>query len=54
MRVSHTHLLEPINVFGLDEFGDSGLIIGACIEVKPLEQWTVMREFSKGLKRALD
>lgn len=47
-------ILEPIEVFGLDQFGDSALIIKARIKTKPIQQWTVGREYRKCLKKAFD
>lgn len=47
-------ILEPIEVFGLDEFGDSALVIKARIKTKPIQQWTVGREYRKRLKEAFD
>ncbi len=47
-------ILEPIEVFGLDEFGDSALIIKARLKTKPIQQWFVGREYRKRLKVAFD
>ena len=47
-------ILEPLEVLGLDQFGDSALIIKARITTKPIEQWTVAREFNRRLKNAFD
>ena len=47
-------ILEPIEIFGLDKFGDSALIIKARIKTLPIEQWGVGREFNKRLKAAFD
>jgi len=47
-------IIEPIEVFGLDEFGDSALIIKARLKTKPIQQWTVGREYRKRLKKAFD
>ncbi|MDD4109683.1 MAG: mechanosensitive ion channel family protein [Prolixibacteraceae bacterium] len=47
-------ILEPIEIFGLDEFGDSALIIKARIKTKPVKQWNVGREYRKRLKKAFD
>ncbi|MEM9894983.1 MAG: mechanosensitive ion channel family protein [Bacteroidota bacterium] len=46
--------LEPIEIFGLDKFGDSAIIIKARIKTKPSAQWAVGREFNKRLKVAFD
>lgn len=47
-------ILEPIEILGLDEFGDSAMIIQARIKVKPIKQWKVKREYNRLLKRAFD
>ncbi|HYW97058.1 MAG TPA: mechanosensitive ion channel family protein [Bacteroidales bacterium] len=47
-------ILEPIEVFGLDQFGDSAIVVKARIKTKPGDQWTVGREFRKRLKKVFD
>ncbi len=47
-------ILPPVEVFGLDEFADSALVIKARIKTKPIQQWTVGREYRKRLKAAFD
>jgi len=47
-------ILEPIEVFGLDKFADSAIIIKARIKTKPVKQWAVGREFNIRLKRKFD
>jgi small conductance mechanosensitive channel len=47
-------ILEPIEVLGLDQFADSAVIIKARIKTKPIEQWNVMREYNRRLKRRFD
>ncbi|MGB2980450.1 MAG: mechanosensitive ion channel family protein [Candidatus Zixiibacteriota bacterium] len=47
-------ILEPIEVFGLDQFGDSALIIKARTKTKPIKQWRVAREFNRRLKKKFD
>ncbi len=47
-------ILEPIEIFGLDKFGDSALIVKARIKTLPIQQWNVGREFNKRLKIAFD
>jgi moderate conductance mechanosensitive channel len=48
------NILEPIEIFGLDQFGDSALVIKARIKTKPIQQWTIGREYRKRLKAAFD
>jgi moderate conductance mechanosensitive channel len=38
----------------LDKFGDSALIIKARIKTKPIQQWSVGREYRRRLKIAFD
>lgn len=47
-------ILEPIEVFGVENFADSAVIIKARLKTKPIEQWTVGREFRGRLKKAFD
>ncbi len=47
-------IIEPIEVFGLNDFGDSALVIKARLKTKPIQQWTVGREYRKRLKVAFD
>ncbi|TVQ69378.1 MAG: mechanosensitive ion channel family protein [Balneolaceae bacterium] len=47
-------IISPLEVFGLDDFADSALIIKARIMTKPIQQWTVGREYRKRLKQAFD
>lgn len=47
-------ILEPIEIFGLDDFGDSAIVIKARIKTIPIEQWNVGREYRKRLKNVFD
>ncbi len=47
-------IIEPIEIFGLDKFADSALIVKARIKTKPIQQWTIGREYRKRLKEAFD
>lgn len=47
-------ILEPLEMLGLDEFGDSALIIKARLTTKPIKQWRVAREFRRRLKKLFD
>jgi small-conductance mechanosensitive channel len=47
-------ILEPIEIFGLDQFGDSALVIKARLKTRPALQWEVGREYRKRLKAAFD
>lgn len=47
-------MLEPIQVFGLDKFADSAIIIKARIKTTPNQQWTVGRAYNLLLKKRFD
>jgi len=47
-------ILEPMEVFGLNEFGDSALVIRGRVKTKPAKHWGVAREFRRRLKKAFD
>ncbi len=45
---------EPLEIFGVDSFGDSAVVIKARIKTRPIQQWAVGREFKRRLKKAFD
>lgn len=47
-------ILDDIQILGLDQFGDSALVVKAFIKTLPLKQWTISREFNRRLKMAFD
>ena len=47
-------VLEPIEIFGLQSFADSALIIRARLTTKPLKQWGLKREFNRRIKKVFD
>jgi small conductance mechanosensitive channel len=47
-------ILEPLEISGLNEFGNSALVIRARFKTRPSEQWAVGREFRRRLKIAFD
>jgi small conductance mechanosensitive channel len=47
-------MLEPIEIFGVDDFKESGIIIKARLKTVPIQQWTVGREYRRRLKKAFD
>jgi len=47
-------IIEPIEIFGLDKFGDSAIVIKARLKTKPIHQWEIGREYRKRLKKAFD
>ncbi|PRY96373.1 mechanosensitive ion channel family protein [Marinilabilia salmonicolor] len=48
------NILEPIEIFGLDKFGDSALVIKARLKTRPITQWSTGREYRRRLKIAFD
>lgn len=50
----HDKILEPMEVFGVDEFADSAVIVKARIRTRPIQQWAVGREYRRRLKKAFD
>ena len=47
-------ILEPIEIFGVDEFADSAVIIKARLKTHPIQQWGVGREYRRRPKKAFD
>src|SRR6056297_494865 len=47
-------IIEPIEIFGVDKFADSAVVIKARFKTKPIQQWSVGREYRKRLKAAFD
>lgn len=47
-------MLDTMEVSGLNDFGDSALVIRGRIRTKPGQQWGVGREYRKRLKEAFD
>ena len=47
-------ILEPLEISGLNEFGNSALVIRARIKTRPGEQWGIGREYRRRLKIAFD
>ncbi len=47
-------ILEEMEVFGVDSFGDSAVVLKARIKTQPVRQWEVGREYRKRLKKAFD
>ncbi|MCA1745166.1 MAG: mechanosensitive ion channel family protein [Bacteroidales bacterium] len=53
-EVFKVKILEPLEISGLNEFGNSALVIRARFKTRPGEQWTVGREYRRRLKIAFD
>ena len=47
-------ILEPLEVLGVDSFGDNAVVIKARITTKPAKQWIVGREFNRRIKKRFD
>jgi small-conductance mechanosensitive channel len=47
-------MLEPIEIFGVDNFTDSAVIIKARFKTRPLQQQVIGREYRRRLKKAFD
>jgi moderate conductance mechanosensitive channel len=47
-------ILAPLEVAGLDSFGDSAIIIKARTMTKPIQQWRIGREFNRRMKKKFD
>lgn len=47
-------ILEDADLAGVENWGDSAVMIRLRIKVRPIEQWTVRREFLRRLKAAFD
>ena len=47
-------ILEPIEIFGVDRFGESEVVLKARIKTQPIKQWEVGREYRRRLKKAFD
>jgi small conductance mechanosensitive channel len=47
-------ILEPLEVLGVDAFGDSQVTIKIRIKTLPLQQWRVGRELRRRIKKAFD
>lgn len=47
-------VLDPLEVFGIDKFADSAVVIKARIKTLPIKQWTVGRAYNRLLKMKFD
>jgi small conductance mechanosensitive channel len=48
------NMLAPLEIMGLNEFGDSAVVIRARLKTLPIKQWSVGREYNRRLKAAFD
>ncbi|WP_275098957.1 mechanosensitive ion channel family protein [Sedimenticola hydrogenitrophicus] len=47
-------IIDDLEVFGVDQFADSAVVIKARLKTLPIKQWEVGREFRRRLKLAFD
>ncbi len=47
-------ITEAIEIMGLDQFGDSAIVIKGRLTTKPIRQWAIGREFNRRIKIAFD
>jgi small conductance mechanosensitive channel len=47
-------ILEPLEMFGVDQFADSAVIIKCRIKTQPIQQWRVGREMNRRIKNTFD
>lgn len=48
------YMLDDIEVWGLDSFGDSAIVIKMSIKTRPMKQWRIKREYQRLLKIRFD
>ncbi len=56
LRASHVGhmMLEDVEVWGLDSFADSAVVIKMVIKTRPMKQWRIKREYQRLLKIRFD
>ena len=47
-------ILEPLQILGIERFGESQLVIRIMVKTAPLKQWDVGRELRKRIKKRFD
>jgi len=53
-EVHRQNILEPLQVLGVDDFGDSQVTIKVMVTTRPLKQWEVARELRRRIKKRFD
>jgi len=48
------HMLEEPEIFGVDKFADSSVVIKGRIRTRPIRQWAVGREYLRRIKQAFN
>jgi len=47
-------ILAPIEIIGIDSFGNDAIVLQARFKTKPIKQWSVGREFNRRMKKRFD
>ena len=47
-------IIEEVEVFGVDRFAESSVVIKGRIKTRPIKQWMVGREFNRRIKKRFD
>jgi small conductance mechanosensitive channel len=47
-------MIDDVEIFGVDNFADSAVVIKGRVRTKPIQQWTVGREYRRRLKKRFD
>jgi small conductance mechanosensitive channel len=47
-------ILEPLEMLGVDQFGDNAVIIKCRITTRPIQQWRIGREMNRRIKKTFD
>jgi moderate conductance mechanosensitive channel len=48
------NMVADVEIFGVDAFADSAVVIKGRLRTKPIKQWDVGREYRRRLKHAFD
>lgn len=48
------NLIDDLEIFGVDKFDDSAVVIKCRLKTRPIKQWETGREFRRRLKQAFD
>jgi small-conductance mechanosensitive channel len=47
-------MIDDVEIFGVDQFADSAVIVKGRLRTRPIKQWEVGREYRRRLKQAFD
>jgi small conductance mechanosensitive channel len=47
-------IVEPLEIAGVDRFAENAVVVRARMKTRPLQQWTVGREYNRRLKKRFD